>query len=291
MADNLKLVTPQRKWTMVYNDFLESNLLSPTEKIIFITIKKFADNESLTAFPSINTIANYTGLSRRGVIKSLKSMAEKGVIKIEKRESSERGHENNLYTLYDYPEMWVTNEEYDVKDIVKKAEEAEMIRRLQAAGYTVTKEKEPSSDGNQNQTQEFNNINYSHNIGTNFESQGYSIDFIRDTYGYEGIIEENKKLNIADIDAVINVLYEALNTTKPTIRIAKENKPAQIVKDKLLKLSSEGIVYALNKYSEQTDRIEQPLSYMLTILYTAEEQMQLDLKNEVMNDMAKHGEL
>ena len=288
MADDLKLVTPQRRWTMVYNDFLESNVLTATEKIIFITIKKFADNEKLTAFPSTNTIAKYTGLSKRGIIKCLKSMADKGVIKIEKRNSSERGHESNLYTLYDYPEMWVTNDENDVTDVVKKAEEDEMIRRLQAAGYTVTKEKEPSSDCNQNQTHVIDNTNYLHDIGTNIESQEYSLDFIKDNYDYEWLLEENGQLNKADIDAVISVIYEALNTTKPTIRIAKENKPAQIVKDKLLKPSSEGLVFALSKYGKQTDRIGQPLSYMLTILYTAEEQMQLDIKNEVIHDMSMH---
>lgn len=54
---------------------------------------------------------------------------------------------------------------------------------------------------------------------------------------------------------------------------------------KLMKLDKESIMYAIGKFTEQTERIKNPVSYMLTILYNAPEQYHLDIKNQVSHDM------
>ncbi len=59
-----------------------------------------------------------------------------------------------------------------------------------------------------------------------------------------------------------------------------------VVIGKLMKLQKESIVYAIEKYREQTERIRNPTSYMLTILYNAPEQHNLDVQNQVSHDMA-----
>lgn len=89
-----------------------------------------------------------------------------------------------------------------------------------------------------------------------------------------------------DIDSVMNILYTTMNTTKATIRIAGEDKPSMVVIGKLMKLHKESIMYAIEKFSEQTERIKNPTSYMLTILYNAPEQFNLDIQNQVSHDMA-----
>ena len=87
-----------------------------------------------------------------------------------------------------------------------------------------------------------------------------------------------------DIDSVIGILHTALNTTKQTIKINGENKPTMVVISKLMKLNKESIIYAINKFSEQTERIKNPSAYMLTILYNALEQFHLDLQNQVQHN-------
>ncbi len=84
----------------------------------------------------------------------------------------------------------------------------------------------------------------------------------------------------------MSILHTAMNTTKPTIRIAGQDKPCMLVIGKLMKLHKESIMYAIEKYQEQTERIKNPLSYMLTILYNAPEQYSLDIQNQVSHDMA-----
>ena len=52
----IKSATDQRKFTLVYNDFLESDVLNYYEKMVFIALKKFANNDTMRAFPSLKTI-------------------------------------------------------------------------------------------------------------------------------------------------------------------------------------------------------------------------------------------
>ena len=52
-----------------------------------------------------------------------------------------------------------------------------------------------------------------------------------------------------------------------------------VVIGKLMKLESEDLVYSIEKYHEQTERIKNVKAYLLTILYNAREQRHLDVSN------------
>lgn len=88
-----------------------------------------------------------------------------------------------------------------------------------------------------------------------------------------------------DVNSVMDILHTTLNTTKETIRIGGEDKPAMVVISKLMKLDYSEIMYAIDKFSEQTERIKNPTAYMLTLLYNAKEHMNLDISNQVQHDM------
>ena len=85
----------------------------------------------------------------------------------------------------------------------------------------------------------------------------------------------------ADVDNVITILHETLNTTKKTVRIAGEDLPAMPVIGKLMKLTSDEILYSIRKYAENLSPVKNPRAYMLTILYRAKEQYALDIQNQV----------
>lgn len=114
----------------------------------------------------------------------------------------------------------------------------------------------------------------------------YTIDQIHQLFDYDVMLQENPYRK-NDIDSAMSVLYTAMNTTKATIRVAGENKSSMIVISKLMKLDKESIVYALDRFAEQTERIKNPTSYLLTILYFAPEQFHLDIQNQVSHDMAR----
>ena len=288
----IKSATDQRKFTIVYNDFLESDLLDKHEKLIYIAIKRFADNDTLKAFPSLKTLHKITGISIRWIKKSIEHMEQLGVISVEHREDDEKGHQSNLYTLYDYAEIWnVGSSENDVAAVADEISEAKLVAELRARGYTVIKEKEPETTeptkAQLKQALEFNQYDMV-NTTTNSEScqelERYTIDQIRQIFDYD-ILVNDKPLWQRDIDSVFSILHTALNTTKETIRVGGEDKPTMIVIGKLMKLDYSEIMYCIEKYNEQTERIKNPTAYMLTLLYNAKEQMNLDISNQVQHDM------
>ena len=288
----IKSATDQRKFTIVYNDFLESDLLDKHEKLIYIAIKRFADNDTLKAFPSLKTLHKITGISIRWIKKSIEHMEQLGVISVEHREDDEKGHQSNLYTLYDYAEIWnVGSSENDVAAVADKISEAKLVAELRARGYTVIKEKEPDKTEPTKVTVEpstklnqFDIVNTTINSEKCQELERYTIDQIRQIFDYD-ILVNDKPLWQKDIDSVFSILHTALNTTKETIRVGGEDKPTMIVIGKLMKLDYSEIMYCIEKYSEQTERIKNPTAYMLTLLYNAKEQMNLDITNQVQHDV------
>ena len=288
----IKSATDQRKFTIVYNDFLESDLLDKHEKLIYIAIKRFADNDTLKAFPSLKTLHKITGISIRWIKKSIEHMEQLGVISVEHREDDEKGHQSNLYTLYDYAEIWnVGSSENDVAAVADEISEAKLVAELKARGYTVIKEKEPDKTEPTKVTVEpstklnqFDIVNTTINSEKCQELERYTIDQIRQIFDYDILIND-KPLWQKDIDSVFSILHTALNTTKETIRVGGEDKPTMIVIGKLMKLDYSEIMYCIEKYSEQTERIKNPTAYMLTLLYNAKEQMNLDISNQVQHDM------
>ena len=288
----IKSATDQRKFTIVYNDFLESDLLDKHEKLIYIAIKRFADNDTLKAFPSLKTLHKITGISIRWIKKSIEHMEQLGVISVEHREDDEKGHQSNLYTLYDYAEIWnVGSSENDVAAVADEISEAKLVAELKARGYTVIKEKEPDKTEPTKVTVEpstklnqFDIVNTTINSEKCQELERYTIDQIRQIFDYD-ILVNDKPLWQRDIDSVFSILHTALNTTKETIRVGGENKPTMIVIGKLMKLDYSEIMYCIEKYSEQTERIKNPTAYMLTLLYNSKEQMNLDISNQVQHDM------
>ena len=286
----IRSATDQRKFTIVYNDFLESDLLDKHEKLVYIAIKRFADNETLTAFPSLKTLHKMTGISIRWIKKSIEHMEELGIISVEHRTSEDKGNQSNLYTLHDYAEIWSVGSSEDIAAVADEISEMKLVAELRSRGYTVTKEKgletEPTKAQNQAlDLKPFNIVNTTTNSGESQDLERYTLDQIKQLFDYDIMIHDNPYRQ-QDIDSVVNILYTTMNTTKATIRIAGEDKPSMVVVGKLMKLSYSEIIYAIEKYQEQTERIKNPTSYMLTLLYNSKEQMNLDISNQVSHDMA-----
>ena len=286
----IKSATDQRKFTIVYNDFLESDLLDKHEKLVYIAIKRFADNETLTAFPSLKTLHKMTGISIRWIKKSIEHMEELGIISVEHRTSEDKGNQSNLYTLHDYAEIWSVGSSEDIAAVADEISEMKLVAELRSRGYTVTKEKGLASEPTKAHTQapqlnQFDIVNTTTNSGESQDLERYTLDQIKQLFDYDIMIHDNPYRQ-QDIDSVVNILYTTMNTTKATIRIAGEDKPSMVVVGKLMKLSYSEIIYAIEKYQEQTERIKNPTSYMLTLLYNAKEQMNLDITNQVSHDMA-----
>ena len=286
----IKSATDQRPFIMVYHDFLDSDVIGSHEKMVFIALKKFADSKN-QCFPSLKKLSDVTGLSKRKIQDTLKELEQKHIITIESRLRADGGTTSNLYTLYDFKELWNAGSSEEMAAVVDEYEDKKLISLLEAKGYTVIKEKEPDKTEPTKVTVEpstklnqFDIVNTTINSEKSQELERYTIDQIRQIFDYD-ILVNDKPLWQKDIDSVFSILHTALNTTKETIRVGGEDKPTMIVIGKLMKLDYSEIMYCIEKYSEQTERIKNPTAYMLTLLYNAKEQMNLDISNQVQHDM------
>ena len=287
----IKSATDQRPFIMVYHDFLDSDVIGSHEKMVFIALKKFADSKN-QCFPSLKKLSDVTGLSKRKIQDTLKELEQKHIITIESRLRADGGTTSNLYTLYDFKELWNAGSSEEMAAVVDEYEDKKLISLLEAKGYTVIKEKEPdTTEPTKDQLNQalmnnssLNLYNYITDDAKSQELERYTIDQIRQIFDYD-ILVNDKPLWQRDIDSVFSILHTALNTTKETIRVSGEDKPTMIVIGKLMKLDYSEIMYCIEKYSEQTERIKNPTAYMLTLLYNAKEQMNLDITNQVQHDM------
>lgn len=287
---NIKSATDQRRFTLVYNDFLESKLLNYYEKMIFISLKKFADNETLKAFPSLKTLHEMTGISRGQLQISIDKMKEKGVISVEHRATKEKGHQSNIYTLYDYREVWIVGSSEEVAAVIDEIEEKKLVNMLEAKGYTVTKEKELVSDTDQStdaNPQISQLINSDNTISDGKSQDTYNVftrDMLNDIYDYD-ILKNDRLDQIGLFDSLIELILEVLNTTKKTERVNQEDKPIEIVKSRFLKLNYMHLIYVVEEISRQTTSIKNIKAYQITSLFNSYTTMELHYTNKVQHDM------
>ena len=286
----VKIDTDQRAFIMVYKDFLESEKLKGDEKMMFISLKSYANNKQ-ACYPSLSKLASITGYSKRKVQDLLKKLEEKKVLTKENRMNSNGSKSSNLYVLKDYAEMWKSKTDDELKSVVDTLTAEQYIKALKDMGYNVdniTKEKGAvhSDTWQSDHTEKPAKLTHRNNNKKTAKSQEkYSLDIIKKIYEYN-ILLEREPLHKDDINSVINILYDTLNTTKKSIRILSEDKPADVVIGKLLKLKIEDILYAIKQFEKQTSRITNPVGYMLTLLYKAQEQSNLDVQNQVSHDFA-----
>lgn len=283
---------PVRKFVRVYKDFLESETLTAEEKLVFIALKSFVEfgRDEDEVYPSMATICKITGMSRPRATRTINSLVSKGIVKKQRRGLTKP----NLYTIADYPSMWAAEGVEERRQLLDTEIPytsdqliSELVRRGVLTEEAVAEKKiEPQSaatDSDPNgRLSIFSTINNITN--KNKERQEYTMKYLQDLFEYD-VLVQRQEYGTEELDSVMDIIYDALNTTKDTIRINGEEKPAAVVRSKLLKLDATDIEYAIAKFRSVTDRIKNPKAYMLTILYGAKEQRSLDVTNDVSHDL------
>lgn len=72
-----------------------------------------------------------------------------------------------------------------------------------------------------------------------------------------------------EIDEIVEIMLDAICSSKPFIRIAGEDMPKEVVKSRLLKLNSEHIQFVMDCMHNNTTKVRDIKSYLLTTLYNA----------------------
>ena len=94
-----------------------------------------------------------------------------------------------------------------------------------------------------------------------------------------GLAMEGKKVLLVDTCA----------TKRKTLRIAGDDKPAEVVRSRFMKLNADHIRFVLKCLAENSSPIRNMKQYLLASLYNAPTTMQLSYQNQTNHDLAMRG--
>lgn len=99
-------------------------------------------------------------------------------------------------------------------------------------------------------------------------------DYMNERKNYKKMIADNIEFDIlkqcfpeAQLNEIVEIMTEAVCSTKATLRVGQEEKPQPVVKAQLLKLTSAHIECVFECLSKNTSEIFNLESYLLTVLY------------------------
>lgn len=289
---------PERTFTKVYTDFLYNEILSCEERMVFIVLRSFVDyahDEAGTVYPTVETICRCSGLSRPRAIRTINKLVSKGIVQKTRRGLTK----SNVYTLVDRPDIWKAESAGDMRQEAEKSEIQRYIEALEAAGYTVIeKEKELSpmpleESPNNNDTYkpsiclsdsntDSENVQYQNKCSCTSKGsieEVYTLENLKAYFEYKSIqADEETKA------AIFNIIHNVLNTSREKVKVCGELRPAAVVKSRIMKLSGQDIQYVIEKYIEygRTGRkINNPEAFIITQLFKAKEQAELETQNDL----------
>lgn len=105
------------------------------------------------------------------------------------------------------------------------------------------------------------------------ENIGY--DYLREQYKYHG----------EEIDGILELMLETVCSTKKTVRIGGEDKPAAVVKSRMLKIGQFEIDYVMECLDKNTTEIRNIKAYLLTSLFNAPATIDSYYKARVQHDL------
>ena len=85
---------------------------------------------------------------------------------------------------------------------------------------------------------------------------------------------------------IVDLLVDTCATNRKLLRIAGDDKPAEVVRSRFMKLNADHIRFVLKCLAENSSPIRNMKQYLLASLYNAPTTMQLSYQNQTNHDLA-----
>ncbi|MDL2294750.1 DUF6017 domain-containing protein [Ruminococcaceae bacterium OttesenSCG-928-D13] len=109
---------------------------------------------------------------------------------------------------------------------------------------------------------------------------------------YRQVIQDNIEYGILAgrhgeerVDEVVELMLEVVLSHRPFIRIAGDDFPREVVKNRMLKLNSQHVEYVFDAIDENTTKVRNVKAYLLTALYNAPATMDTYYRTAVSHDL------
>ena len=110
-------------------------------------------------------------------------------------------------------------------------------------------------------------------------------EIIKDNIEYD-ILLQDMKFDHDRLNEIVDIMLETVCTARKKIRIAGDDYPAELVKSKFMKLSSEHIRFVLDCMQENTTKIRNIKQYLKAVLFNAPSTIDSYYTSLVAHDMA-----
>jgi len=88
------------------------------------------------------------------------------------------------------------------------------------------------------------------------------------------------------LEAILDLILDAICSKRKTIRIAGDDKPVEVVKSQFMKLNASHVEYVMDCLKQNSSKVRNIKQYMLATIYNAPFTMECYFQNWVNNDMA-----
>ena len=270
----------------------------------------FDEEDRAYIFFSVEEIMEMLNCGRNKAVNCLKELdQEKGIGLIEKRRIG-LGKTNVIYvknfSLTEYPDEPAIFDSEKTLETQKfeKQTSGSLKNKLQEVSKTNFKEFEKQTSRSlENKLQEVsktncNNTEYNYTEFNENESYQYlseqekGKDRIQERKEYRQLIHDNIEYAIlcqsygtGRVEELVELMLDAICSTKPYQQINGEAVPTQVVKSRLLKVGYEHIQYVFFSLDRSTSKVKNIRQYMLTVLYNAPATINQFYDAEVRHDM------
>ena len=265
------------------------------------------EEDRVYIFFSVEEIMEMLNCGRNKAVNCLKELdQETGIGLIEKKRLG-LGKANVIYvknfSLREYPdepaEMKIETDDPEYEEQIPCNFEENMPENA----VNTQKFEKQTSGSLKNKLQEVskancNNTEYNDNESSKTESypsihhDRKDVDKMDERYAYRQIICDNIEYDILcqsykpeSVEELVELMLDAICTTKKYLQINGEAMPAQVVKNRLLKVGYEHIQYVFFSLSKNTTKVKNIRQYMLTVLYNAPVTINQFYDAEVRHDM------
>lgn len=108
-------------------------------------------------------------------------------------------------------------------------------------------------------------------------------ELVKENIEFDYLIQRYE-MDTDTIRGIVDIMVEAICSSAPMIRISGQDVPQSVVKSRLLKLRSDHIEYVMTCLSQNTNKIRNIKSYLLTTLYNAPSTISAYYQNWVQSD-------
>lgn len=281
----------QGNYTIVSNGILKNQSLSLKDRGLIITLLSLPDNWAFT----INGLSKIIPDGKDSIKNSLKHLEELGYVSKTQSRGEFGKYGNIVIEVHETPilpivENPLTEKPSTENPLTEKPLTGKPVPE-NLSQYNNNKYNTNKSIIHQSINPSINNQNVDGLVDMD-ESENYIYlkNLIKKNIEYDILSDQFKDLTDKDIlDQIVDLITEICSFAKKDILINGNHIPSALVKTKFLKLDSSNIQYVMEELKKGTSKIKNPHSYLISMLYNAQNTQNVHYQSAVNSDMRNIG--